>query len=162
MDLDAEVIALCYQNRWQVELFFRWFKCIPGCQHLLALSKNGVAIQVYCALIASMLITIWSGRKPTKRTFEMFQLYFLGWVTDQELEQHLNSIQENKKITPEGQEAFCAFKPYRILAPSFQAIPSHAAARLPVLYFLLFVHLYGIAILGLAKTMPNTIGADPN
>jgi len=27
----------------------------------------------------------------------MFQLYFLGWVTDQELEQHLNSIQENKK-----------------------------------------------------------------
>jgi len=73
MDLDAEVIALCYQNRWQVELFFRWFKCILGCQHLLALSKNGVAIQVYCALIASMLITIWSGRKPTKRTFEMFQ-----------------------------------------------------------------------------------------
>jgi Transposase DDE domain len=97
MDLAAEVIALCYQNRWQVELFFRWFKCTLGCQHLLALSKNGVAIQVYCALIASMLITIWSGRKPTKRTFEMFQLYFLGWVTDQELEQHLNSIQEKKK-----------------------------------------------------------------
>ena len=97
MDLSAEVIALCYQKRWQIELFFRWFKCILGCQHLLALSKNGVAIQVYCALIASMLITLWIGRKPTKRTFEMLQFYFLGWATEQELEEHLNSLKENKK-----------------------------------------------------------------
>jgi hypothetical protein len=97
MDLSAEVIALCYKNRWQIELFFRWFKCILGCQHLLALSQNGVAIQVYCALIASMLITLWTGRKPTKRTFEMLQLYFLGWATEQELEQHLNSLKEIEK-----------------------------------------------------------------
>ena len=97
MDLSAEVIALCYQNRWQIELFFRWFKCILGCQHLLALSQNGVAIQVYCALIASMLITLWTGRKPTKRTFEMLQFYFLGWATEQELKQHLNSLKEIKK-----------------------------------------------------------------
>jgi hypothetical protein len=97
MDLSAEAIALCYQNRWQIELFFRWFKCILGCQHLLALSQNGVTIQVYCALIASMLITLWTGRKPTKRTFEMLQFYFLGWATEQELEQHLNSLEEIKK-----------------------------------------------------------------
>ncbi len=97
MDLPAEVIALCYRYRWQVELFFRWFKCILGCRHLLALSQNGVAIQVYCALIASMLITLWTGRKPTKRTFEMLQFYFLGWATEQELNQHLDSLKEIKK-----------------------------------------------------------------
>jgi hypothetical protein len=97
IDLSAEAIALCYQKRWQIELFFRWFKCILGCQHLLALSQNGVTIQVYCALIASMLITLWTGRKPTKRTFEMLQFYFLGWATEQELEQHLNSLKEIKK-----------------------------------------------------------------
>jgi hypothetical protein len=97
MDLPAEVIAICYLYRWQVELFFRWFKCILGCQHLLALSQNGVAIQVYCPLIASMLITLWTGRKPTKRTFEMLQFYFLGWATEQELKQHLDSIKEIKK-----------------------------------------------------------------
>ena len=97
MDLSAEVIAICYQNRWQIELFFRWFKCILGCQHLLALSQNGVTIQVYCALIASMLITLWIGRKPTKRTFEMLQFYFLGWATEQELEQHLNSLKKIEK-----------------------------------------------------------------
>jgi hypothetical protein len=97
MDLSAEVIAICYQNRWQIELFFRWFKCILGCQHLLALSQNGVTMQVYCALIASMLITLWTGRKPTKRTYEMLQFYFSGWATEQELEQHLNSLKETKK-----------------------------------------------------------------
>ncbi len=97
MDLSAEVIALCYQKRWQVELFFRWFKCILGCTRLLALSKNGVTLQVYCALIASMLITLWTGRKPTKRTFEMLQFYFLGWATEEEIEHHLNELKENEK-----------------------------------------------------------------
>lgn len=99
MDLSAELIALCYLYRWQIELFFRWFKCILGCKHLLAHSQNGVTIQVYCALIASMLITLWTGRKPTKRTFEMLQFYFLGWATEEELEKHLNSldvIEKNK------------------------------------------------------------------
>ena len=97
MDLPAEIIAICYRYRWQVELFFRWFKCVLGCKHLLALSQNGVAIQVYCALIASMLITLWTGRKPTKRTFEMLQFHFLGWATEQELKQHLDSLKEIKK-----------------------------------------------------------------
>ena len=56
LDLDAAWIALGYKFRWTVELFFRWFKCILGCQHLLSTCQNGVAIQVYLALIASMLI----------------------------------------------------------------------------------------------------------
>jgi len=63
----------------------------------MAYSQNGVAIQVYCALIASLLITIWTGKKPTIRTFEMLQFYFLGWATDQELEEHLISTQEVQK-----------------------------------------------------------------
>ena len=96
-DLPAEVIALLYKKRWDIELFFRWFKCILGCTHLIAHSKNGVAIQVYCALIASLLISIWTGKKPTKRTFEMLQFYFLGWVSEQEMEAHLISTLKNQK-----------------------------------------------------------------
>ena len=78
-----------------VELFFRWFKCILGCTHLVALSKNGLTIQIYCALIASMLITLWTGRKPTKRTFEMIALNFMGWATDEELARHIEQLKEN-------------------------------------------------------------------
>jgi hypothetical protein len=92
MDLPAELISLIYRYRWQIELFFRWFKCILGCQHLLSLSQNGIQIQVYCALIASLLIRLWTGRKPTKRTFEMICLYFQGWATMDELMTHIEGL----------------------------------------------------------------------
>ena len=90
--LAAELVALGYRFRWAVELFFRWFKCILGCRHLLSTCRNGVTIQVYVALIASLLITLWTGRKPTKRTFEMLQLYLLGWASEEELQRHLDRL----------------------------------------------------------------------
>lgn len=98
MDLDADMIALAYRYRWQIELFFRWLKCILGCKHLLSTSQNGVAIQVYTALIASLLITLWIGRKPTKRTYEMLCLYFQGWASLDELMAHLNKLKAADKL----------------------------------------------------------------
>jgi len=94
MDLSAETISLIYRYRWQIELFFRWFKCILGCSHLLSLSENGVSIQVYCALIASMVITLWTGCKPTKRTFEMLCYHFMGWADDEELLDHIEKLKQ--------------------------------------------------------------------
>jgi hypothetical protein len=97
LDLDAAWIALGYKYRWTVELFFRWFKCILGCQHLLSTCQNGIAIQVYMALIASVLIVQWTGQKPNKRTFEMLCLYFQGWASERELIAHLRSLVEKNK-----------------------------------------------------------------
>ena len=92
LDLDAELVTLAYRYRWTVELFFRWLKCVLGCKHLLANNQNGVEIQVYTALIASLLITLWVGRKPTKRTDEMLCFYFQGWASLDELTAHLNQL----------------------------------------------------------------------
>lgn len=92
LDLAAELVALGYRYRWTVELFFRWLKCILGCRHLLAHSREGVTIQVYLAIIASLLISLWVGRKPTVRTLEMLQFYFLGWATEEELLSHLANL----------------------------------------------------------------------
>jgi hypothetical protein len=97
LDLDAELIGLAYRYRWTVELFFRWLKCILGCRHLLANSRNGVTIQVYLAIIASLLITLWTGRKPTVRTLEMIQFYFTGWATEDELMAHLEKPKKQEK-----------------------------------------------------------------
>lgn len=94
LDLDAELVALAYRWRWQIELFFRWFKCVLGCRHLLATSRNGVQIQVYVALIASLLISLWTGCKPTKATFEMLCHYFTGWATEDELMRHLATLKK--------------------------------------------------------------------
>jgi hypothetical protein len=48
-----------------------FFKHLLGCRHLLSHSQNGIEAQVYCAIIACMLISLWRGRKPTLRTHEM-------------------------------------------------------------------------------------------
>lgn len=100
LDLPAEIVALLYINRWQVELFFRWFKCILSCQHLIAHSLNGLTIQVYGALIASILITLWTGKKPTKRTFEMICLYFAGWADEDEVFEHIGKLKEIPPTEP--------------------------------------------------------------
>jgi hypothetical protein len=91
-DLTPEQVALAYRYRWTIELFFRWFKCILGCRHLLALDANGVAIQIYVALIASLLVVLWTGRKPTRRTWEMLQFYLMGWASAEEVERHLAKL----------------------------------------------------------------------
>jgi len=92
LDLPAEMVAMAYRYRWVIELFFRWFKCILGCRHLLSTSENGVTIQIYLGIIASLLISLWTGKKPTKRTFEMLRFYFMGWATDAELTAHLEAL----------------------------------------------------------------------
>jgi hypothetical protein len=94
LEMDAELIAMAYRFRWQIELFFRWLKCILGCRHLLSTSQNGVEIQVYLALIASLLIAVWVGRKPTKRTYEMLCFYFLGVVELDELTEHIENLKK--------------------------------------------------------------------
>jgi hypothetical protein len=84
-DLPAELIGLIYRYRWQIELFFKWFKMILGNRHWLAESPRGVAIQLYSALIATLLLTLLTGRRPTKRQMEAIHLYFVGFVTEEEL-----------------------------------------------------------------------------
>lgn len=97
VDLDAATIALLYRYRWQIELFFRWFKKVLEADHLLSLSESGLTIVMYCALLASMLITLWTGRKPVKRTFEMLCFYFGGWASDEELLAHIAKLRELEK-----------------------------------------------------------------
>jgi hypothetical protein len=91
-DLAAELVAMAYRHRWAVELFFRWFKCILGCRHLISECRDGVAIQVYMALIASLVIGLWTGRRPTKRTYEMICFYLSGWANEEEMAAHLEKL----------------------------------------------------------------------
>jgi hypothetical protein len=92
LDLDAQLVAELYRYRWEVELFFRWFKKALQVEHLLSQNRNGLTIMVYCALIAMLLVRLWTGRKPTKRTYEMVCFYFLGWVSEDELAGHIASL----------------------------------------------------------------------
>jgi hypothetical protein len=92
LDLDADLVVQAYRYRWWIELFFRWLKCILGCRHLLSEGANGVTIQVYVALIASLIISLWTGHKPGKRTYEMCCFYFSGWASAAEMQAHIEHL----------------------------------------------------------------------
>lgn len=92
LDVPAEIISLIYSWRWAIEIFFRFFKHLLGCRHVLSHSQNGIEIQTYCAIIACLLISLWTGRKPTLRTYEMICFYFCGLATGAELRAHLDKL----------------------------------------------------------------------
>ena len=94
LDVPAEIISLIYRFRWTIELFFRFFKQILGCRQLYFHSQNGIELQAYCAIIACMLLCLWTGRKPTKRTYEMVCYYFLGLASEAELLEHLEKLKQ--------------------------------------------------------------------
>jgi hypothetical protein len=99
-ELPADLVATAYRYRWQVELFFRWLKCVLGCRHLVSESQQGVTLQLYAAIIATLLVGLWVGGKPTRRTYEMICHYTSGWATLEEVERHLQ--QERAKHPPPG------------------------------------------------------------
>lgn len=88
-DLEPETIAAIYKHRWTIEIYFRFFKHVLGCRHLISHNKNGIEIQMYMAIIACMLISLWTGRKATLRTYEMVCWYFSGMADLEELEAHI-------------------------------------------------------------------------
>lgn len=92
LDVPAEIIAQIYLLRWTIELFFRMFKHLLGCRHLLSTKQNGVEIQVYAALIACLLILHCTGRMPTKRTFEILCFYMIGWADLDEVAGHIDKL----------------------------------------------------------------------
>jgi IS4 transposase len=99
LDLDAELVALVYRYRWTVELFFHWLKCVLGCRHLLSQTANGVTFQVYAAIIASLLLSLWIGRAPNKATYEMACHYLNGWATEKELIAYLERSRQKTTLS---------------------------------------------------------------
>ena len=93
LDVPAETVAVLYEYRWTIEIFFRFFKHVLGCRHLLSHDEHGIEIQTYCAIIACMLISLWTGRKPTLRTYEMVCFYFCGLASEDELLAHIGKLQ---------------------------------------------------------------------
>ena len=97
LDAPAEVVADIYRHRWTIELFFRFFKHVLGCRHLISQDPGGIQIQAYCAIIACLLIHLWTGGRPTLRSYEMICFYLSGWADLDELTAHLEKLADTKK-----------------------------------------------------------------
>jgi hypothetical protein len=81
-DLSPGQLAELYRERWEIELFFRWLKCLVPCRHWFAESQQGVTFQIYLSLIYALLLSECLGCRPTKRLMELMAWRESGWATD--------------------------------------------------------------------------------
>jgi len=58
-DLTAEKIALIYKLRWDIEIFFGWWKRHLRVYHLIARSEYGLMVQILAGLITYLLLAIY-------------------------------------------------------------------------------------------------------
>lgn len=82
VDLGAEVIALLYRYRWQIELFFRWLKSHANFNHLISHSAGGVLLNFHVTLIGVMLMYLTTGYRPSKYLMAMMSLVGQGATLD--------------------------------------------------------------------------------
>ena len=94
LDLPAEVIALIYQWRWQIELFFRWLKCYANFDHLISHSREGVLLNFYVVIIGVLLMYLHMHGRPSKYAFVLLGMVAGGGAT---LEDILPILRERER-----------------------------------------------------------------
>lgn len=85
VDIDAALIGLTYRYRWQVELFFRWLKCLVNFRHFFSEAPNGVTLQIGAAVIGTLLIALAIEDRPSSYDWAMMTNVMSGLIPlDQE------------------------------------------------------------------------------
>ena len=82
MDLTAQQIADLYKNRWQIELFFKWFKQHLKIKKFWGTTENAVRIQISAAITTYCLVAVVQHDMQLKRsTYEVLQILSMS-LTD--------------------------------------------------------------------------------
>ena len=68
-DFRADMIAALYKIRWQIELLFKQLKQNFPLKYFLGDNENAIRIQIYCALIVNLLMTVVQKRVKRKWAF---------------------------------------------------------------------------------------------
>ena len=71
MELAPELISPLYSYRWTIETFFKFLKQMLRRRHLSSQRKEGVQIQIYGAMIARMLMNLWTGIEPIRAVMDI-------------------------------------------------------------------------------------------
>ncbi len=82
--VSALEIATIYKNRWMVELLFKQIKQNFPLRYFWGESKNAIKMQVYCVLIAQLLMVVIRKKAQTKKSFAnmitVIRLHLMSYV----------------------------------------------------------------------------------
>lgn len=81
-ELSSLQVSELYKNRWQVELFFKWFKQHLKIKKFWGDTENAVRIQIYSAIITYCLVAIVQhDLRLDRSTYEVLQILSIS-LTD--------------------------------------------------------------------------------
>lgn len=87
--LDAMVIVQIYHYRWQIELFFKKLKQNFPLQYFVGDNQNAIEIQIWCALIALLLLSVLHHQNKATVAFTVFvtilRLHLFNYIGLREL-----------------------------------------------------------------------------
>lgn len=83
--MPALQIAQIYKCRWMIELLFKQIKQNFPLRYFWGNSENAIKIQVYCVLIAQLLIVVIIKKAQTKKSFAnmitVIRLHLMSYVS---------------------------------------------------------------------------------
>lgn len=98
LEVPAQTVGWLYRSRWQVELFFRWFKSIGHFGHLISYSSEGVLTHLYVTIIAMLLMYLHTGYRPSKYMFALLSQVAAGAATLDEIMPILRERERRKEL----------------------------------------------------------------
>lgn len=88
-ELDAQVIADIYRYRWRIELFFKKLKQNFPLHYFLGDNQNSIEIQIWCALIALLLLSHIHFQNKSKMAFSnmvaILRMHLPSYISIKEL-----------------------------------------------------------------------------
>jgi hypothetical protein len=98
LEVDADVIGKLYRHRWSIELFFRWLKCVAKIKHLFSESTNGITMQFYVLIIATLLMHLNTGARPSVYTFVLMSSAASGDLVLEKVPEVLERLAREREL----------------------------------------------------------------
>lgn len=116
LDLPAHLVAALYQWRWQIELFFRWFKITAGFHKLMSHSRNGIQFSFYIAIIAQMLMCLRTGTPVNRYGLMLMGMVASGQASVEDIlptlhKRHRERMIERQRLAKKKAQASSSQKP---------------------------------------------------
>jgi len=117
-ELTAVEIAAIYENRWQIETFFKKLKQNFPLTYFFGDNSNAIEIQIWCALIALLLLDVTHKAHKSKMAFSILativRLHIMNYI---DLSAIIDTFKQKRKRIKSNQESH---KPKKEQHPAFQ------------------------------------------
>ena len=118
----SDIIAI-YQNRWQIEKFFKKLKQNFPLNYFLGDNENAIQIQIWCALIGLILLQVLYNENKSQMAFSILasivSLHLMNYISIAAIIEKFK--QKRKRIKPDP-DRLPKKKPKEKPPPCFQAI----------------------------------------